>query len=255
MSFLFAVAAIANGLVGALIGISGIAGFLLPITLNGFLGMNMADALALSFASFLTSGILGAWAYHKKGNLDLWLSIPLCIGSLAGALLGVRLNLVLPVATAKTLLYAVVLLSGISVLLKKDKASEDDKGNKISAPVLVILGVVTAAICALTGAGGPVLVVPLLAMLGVNLRVAVGVSLLDSVAIALPACAGYFAGATLEPGTLALLTAICVVFHGAGVLFGARVSGKVNLKVLRLMVGLLAVTAACYMLVKLFFFS
>lgn len=243
---------LANLVVGTLIGISGIAGFLLPITFSGFLGMPVTDALALSFLSFLTSGILGTWSYHHSGNLDWKLGLPLCLGSLAGALLGVKLNLLIPVDAAKVLLYAVVLLSGLSVLLKKEKADRNTtSGGALHNPVvLVLLGLVTAAICSLTGAGGPVLVVPLLAVLGVDLRVAVGVSLLDSAAIALPACVGYLSHATLD--NLVPLAVGSVLAHGAGVLLGAKLSGKVNLKLLRLLVGLLSVGAACYMLLKLF---
>lgn len=239
---------LANLGIGGLIGISGIAGFLLPILLSGFLGMALPDALALSFLSFLTSGVLGAWSYRREGNLDLPMALPLCIGSLAGALAGVWLNLLIPQNAAKLLLYTVVLLSGISVLFqRRDKGGA---GTRLKTPLLLVLGFVTAAICSLTGAGGPILVVPLLASLGVGLRTAVGVSLLDSVAIALPACAGYFSQAAM--GDIAVLAVVSVVCHGIGVLAGAKIAGKVNLKLLRLLVAFLSISAACYMLLKLF---
>lgn len=243
---------LSNLIVGALIGIAGIAGFLLPIVFSGFLGLPVTDALALSFLSFLTSGLLGAWSYHRSGRLDWKLAAPLCLGSLVGALVGVRLNLLIPVQVAKLLLYVVVLLSGLSVLLKKERAAGQATSptTALQKPVvLLLLGLSTAAICSLTGAGGPVLVVPLLAVLGVDLRVAVGVSLLDSAAIALPACVGYLSNTS---GDAILSFAVGgVLAHGVGVLLGARLSGRVDLKLLRLLVGLLAVGAACYMLLKL----
>lgn len=241
------VVGLANLGVGGLIGISGIAGFLLPIILSGFLGMELPQALALSFLSFLTSGVLGAWSYKREGNLDLPLALPLCAGSLAGALAGVRLNLLIPTDAAKILLYVVVLLSGVSVLIKKqDKGGQ---GKKLAAPLLLALGFVTAAICSLTGAGGPILVVPLLASLGVGLRVAVGVSLLDSVAIALPACVGYLSQTSMD--AILVPAVVSVVCHGVGVLIGTRVAGKVNLKALRLLVALLSISAASYMLIRM----
>lgn len=239
---------LANLGIGGLIGISGIAGFLLPILLSGFLGMALPDALALSFLSFLTSGVLGAWSYRREGNLDLVLALPLCTGSLAGALAGVWLNQLIPTAAAKILLYAVVLFSGISVLRGRKEGQTTEK--RLKAPLLVILGFVTAAICSLTGAGGPILVVPLLASLGVGLRTAVGVSLLDSVAIALPACVGYLA----QSGDIFMLGVVSVICHGAGVLMGAKLAGRVNLKILRLLVAFLSIGAACYMMLKMFLF-
>lgn len=237
-----------NLIVGILIGISGIAGFLIPITLNGFLGIPLTEALALSFVSFLTSGILGALAYMKQGHLDLGISIPLCIGSLAGALVGVQLNLIIPVDAAKVLLYSVVLFSGISLILR----CQQDNGEKAVSKhlknwgVLMFLGFVTAAICSLTGAGGPILMVPLLASLGVNLRMAVGISLLDSIAIALPAFIGYYSNSSLED--MLLLAAVSIAAHGVGVLAGAKFSGKINLKSLKYIVAGLAISSSCYML-------
>lgn len=249
--FTIVIVCIANLIVGTLIGIAGIAGFLLPIIFTGMLGIPLTNALALSFVSFLTSGILGTWSYKKSGNLNFQLAIPLCMGSILGALVGVKLNLLIPVPTAKILLYIVVLLSGISVLAKKEKANSAMETSQLLEKkwFLILMGFVTAAICSLTGAGGPILIVPLLAALGVNMRVAVGVSLLNSIAIALPACAGYLAKANRE--NLPILIAASILFHGAGVLLGAKISNKVNLKVLRILVGTLAVGASSYMLFTL----
>lgn len=237
-----------NLIVGILIGISGIAGFLIPITLNGFLNIPLTEALALSFVSFLTSGILGALAYMKQGHLDLGIAIPLCIGSLAGALVGVQLNLIIPVDAAKVLLYSVVLFSGISLILRRQQENAEKAVSKHlkNWGVLIFLGFVTAAICSLTGAGGPILMVPLLASLGVNLRMAVGISLLDSIAIALPAFIGYYSNSNMED--MLLLAVVSIVAHGVGVLAGAKFSGEINLKSLKYIVAGLAISSSCYML-------
>ena len=60
-----------NFVVGGCIGLTGIAGFLLPMFYTGFLDMPSSASLALSFAAFLISGILGSVNYYKSGNLDL----------------------------------------------------------------------------------------------------------------------------------------------------------------------------------------
>ena len=111
----------ANLVVGALVGLCGVAGFLLPLVYTGPLGMEVTEGLALSFAAFILSGALGSANYRKAGSLDVAFGIRLSIGSLAGAILGVGLNLIIPEAAVKTLLYLVVLLSGISILLRKEK--------------------------------------------------------------------------------------------------------------------------------------
>lgn len=112
---------IANLLIGGMIGLTGIAGFLLPMLYSGFMGMPAVQALALSFFAFLISGILGSWNYYKAKNLDLKLAVFISVGSLIGAVIGVRLNLLIDEAIVKRILYTVVLLSGLSILLRKDK--------------------------------------------------------------------------------------------------------------------------------------
>ena len=80
----------ANLVVGAFVGLTGVAGFLLPIVYTSPLGMGVTEGLALSFAAFIVSGALGSVNYNKAGNLDIPFGIRLSLGSLAGAVLGVN---------------------------------------------------------------------------------------------------------------------------------------------------------------------
>ena len=86
------------------------AGFLLPIVYTGLLQMSVTQGLALSFAAFILSGALGSFNYKKAGNLDVSFGLRLSAGSMAGAVLGVKLNLIIPEEQVKILLYVVVLL-------------------------------------------------------------------------------------------------------------------------------------------------
>lgn len=248
----YVIVALANALVGGMIGIAGVAGFLLPILYDGFLGLPLADSLALSFLAFLTSGSLGAWRYHRSGRLDIALAWPLCLGSLAGALMGVGLGRLIPQTGTKLLLYGVVLVSGLSVLLKKEPA---DGGEALAGavytrrPLMLLVGLATATVCSLTGAGGPILVVPILTLLGMSASQAVAVALMDSLAIALPAAIGYLPAVT-QPDFV-LLAVVTVAFHGAGTLAGTMLSEVVSAKFLRILVGVLAVGAACCLLARM----
>ena len=219
----------ANLVVGAFVGLTGVAGFLLPIVYTGPLGMGVTEGLALSFAAFIVSGALGSVNYNKAGNLDIPFGIRLSLGSLAGAVLGVKLNLIIPESTVKVILYVVVLLSGISILLRKDKSQEEGgRAYVISAHLAatLILGFVTGAVCSLSGAGGPVLVMPLLVVLGIGIRTAVGVALFNSVFIGIPACIGYMMQCSVKD--LLPVMAAALVFHGIGVVYGSRNAVKIN---------------------------
>lgn len=113
----------------------------------------------ISFAAFLISGILGSVNNYKSGNLDLKTAGVLSAGSFVGALAGVKINLLIPADTMKIILYLIVLLSGISILLRKDKPGNTEKKAVQSVPFYLVLGAVTGAVCAAFGAGGPVLLV------------------------------------------------------------------------------------------------
>lgn len=256
----------ANLIVGALVGLSGVAGFLLPLVYTGPLGMEVTEGLALSFAAFILSGILGSLNYRKAGNLDIPFGIRLSAGSLAGALLGVKLNLIIPENAVKTLLYLVVLLSGISILLRKDKPGQgknhspklagtakhipaSPKNYQISKhlPATLALGFITGAICSMSGAGGPVLVMPILVVLGIEVRTAVGVALFNSVFIGIPACIGYLTQCSISK--LLPISAAALISHGIGVTFGSKNSVRINQILLKKGIGICSVCIAVWKLV------
>ena len=220
-----------NLLVGGCIGLTGIAGFLLPMFYTGFLGMPSSESLALSFAAFLISGILGSVNYYRSGNLA-----------------GVKINLLIPEDTMKIILYLVVLFSGISILLRKDQSKPNGNGKEKNKGLFFSLGVVTGAVCAASGAGGPVLVMPLLTLIGFPAHTAVGISLFDSIFIALPSAAGYIYAASNIKEIYYLLP-VLLIAHGIGVFAGSKNAVKINQKLLKQIVAVGSIVIAC---VKLF---
>lgn len=241
--------------VGGCIGICGIAGFLLPMLYTGGLGFDVTYALALSFLAFLVSGLIGSFNYYRSGNLDVKMSLKLGLGSLIGAVAGVFLQSMIEKSTAKTILYLVVLFSGASILIrmwkekKESVPSSSDTKNNIAGHMgfLIVLGIATGAICSLSGAGGPVLVMPLLVACGVSARIAVGVALFDSVFIAIPACIGYLS--RISWSSILGLLVLIVFSHGIGVWLGSRFAGKVPVQGLKIFVAVFSVCIAIYMLV------
>ncbi|MEH7524022.1 sulfite exporter TauE/SafE family protein [Bacillus sp. JJ1503] len=248
--FLFCVVLISNLIIGVLLGMSGISGFLLPLIYVGFLVMPVHDSLALSFLSFAVSGIIGAYSYWKSKNMDLKLALYLSIGSLPGAFMGVQINVLISDFLAKLLLYIFILIAGLSILLKKNNRNGDRQSKILNNHLVVILiGLITAAVCSLTGAGGPILLVPLLASLGVNIRVAVGVSLLNSVVIAIPSVFGYFAHASM--GNLTMLIIASLIGTIVGILIGAHFANKVPIHHLKLFIAIITILSSMYMLISL----
>ena len=243
----------ANLVVGALVGLCGVAGFLLPMFYTASLGMSISEGLALSFAAFIVSGVLGALNYQKAGNLDVKFGLKLSIGSLLGAVAGVKLNLLIPEEKVQMLLYLVVLLSGISILLRKDKErTSDGKGFSIEEKLLLTLalGFVTGVICSMSGAGGPVLVMPLLVVFGIPIRTAVGVALFNSIFIGFPAVIGYLGQCDLMKILPILLAAL--VTHGIGVFYGSKNASRINQEILKKGIAVFSIAIAVWKLGGIF---
>ena len=157
-------------------------------------------------------------------------------------------NLLIPEGTMKIILYLVVLLFGISILLRKDKEKTGDAKKKRNQVFFLVLGIVTGAICAASGAGGPVLVMPILTLLGIPAHTAVGISLFDSIFIALPAAIGYLHAAAGNKEVFVLLP-ILLIAHGIGVFVGSKNATKINQKLLKQIVAVASIAIAC---IKLF---
>ena len=149
---------------------------------------------------------------------------------------------------------AVVLLSGISILVRKDGKPEDKKKKGFSIernlPVTLLLGAVTGAICSMSGAGGPVLVMPLLVVMGISVRTAVGVALFNSVFIGIPAVTGYLAQCDIKKLLPVLL--IALLTHGVGVYFGSKNASRINQKLLKTGIAVFSVGIAVCKLTGIF---
>lgn len=244
---LYVIIILANLLVGGMIGLTGIAGFLLPMLYSGFLGMSASQGLALSFFAFLISGVLGSYNYYKAKNLDLKLALIVSAGSLIGAALGVRLNLLIDEEIVKRILYLVVLASGISILFRKEKKEDGKAAAELPAGICVAFGLVTGALCALSGAGGPILVMPLLVVFGVPVKTAVGVALFNSIFIAIPSCIGY--SLQCDPAEMAVLLAVSMISHGIGVWAGSRNTSFLKPEALKKGVAVFSVLLAVFKLI------
>ena len=256
LTYVFFVILFSNLLVGILLGMSSIGGFLLPLVYIGVLQFSVSTSLALSFMSFAVAGLIGSYFYWKSNDMDLKLATLLNIGSLPGALIGVQLNIWIPEHIAKLIMYIVILLSALSLLINRQKREDAGGTHKVkrnlkeSKSFAIVLGFITAAICSLTGAGGPILVVPLLMFFGLNVRTAVGVGLLNSVIIAIPAVFGYFHYSNIGDvsNPISLISA-SLAGQVIGIFLGSHFSNKIKIAHLRVFISSITILSAIYMIV------
>lgn len=235
--------------VGLCIGWCGVAGFLLPILFVNACGLSVTESLLASFLCFAVSGVIGSFNYHRRGELPLRPALILSAGSLAGGLVGAALGGLLSAAAVKVILYLVVLFSGVAIAARELRPQRiAGEQTMPHSGLLLVLGLITAVICALSGAGGPVLVMPLLVALGVPAKIAVGIALLDSVFIALPAIAVY--GSQCDAGAILPLLALAMGSHAVGVSIGSATAAHVPQTLLKRGVAVFSICFALYMLLK-----
>lgn len=215
---------------------------LVPFLFYG-LGVDLHIATAMSSWSFLFTGIVGTITYSRSisWNIVAWLMI----GIIPAAVLGARANVALSSAILIPLLAALILGSGLNTLLSR--AEGERLLARLGRGSLVLLGVVTGFGSALTGTGGPVLLVPMLMFMKINALAAIAASQVVQVPIALAAAIGFglFGEIDLVSGTM------LGVIQSFGVIVGARVAHALKPEQLRRFVALALIAVAILMISRI----
>lgn len=241
-----------NAAVGFIVGACGISGFLLPMYYAAATDLAVGEYLALSYWAFILSGALAVVGCKNDIATERHTLGWLCAGSAVGAVFGVRLNSFISPQNVKVILYVVVFLAGISILvtgIRKNGRAAQRRPLLDSRTFMLIFGIVTGAVCALGGSGGPIMVMPLLTVMGMEVHTAMAVGLLDSLFLSVPAFIGYIQGVNLL--SLAGLMAVVLVSYGGAFLLGRRLASRVPSSPLKKAVGIFSVIISLYMLYSL----
>ena len=166
------------------------------------------------------------------------------MGVVPAALLGARANVTLQAGVLTVILAALIVASGLNALLRKPLTIKSSfRANRF---VLVSIGVAVGFGSALTGTGGPVLLLPILVFISVPALAAIGVSQAIQLPIAIFASAGFFlfGRIDIELGVqLGLIMAI-------GVIIGAQIAHRVTAKQLRRVLAIVLVAVGLLMIVR-----
>jgi uncharacterized membrane protein YfcA len=151
-------------LAGTLIGAVSIGGVIVLPLLIGFGNMAPEEAIQLSLAGFMATGL----AAMLRGGKDLTTSIPLLLAAVPGAVMGsIGVHYLPPVV----IVWLIALLAiGSTAAGMLPRRSEGGSTARLSPALGVALGIVTGAGSALTGSGGPLVLAPLLRLLHVEIR-------------------------------------------------------------------------------------
>lgn len=231
--------------VGILIGSVGIGGVLLVPALKYLGDVPIHVAIPACSLSYIVTGTVGAVIYAHHGTIDWGMATRVCLGALPGAFLGACL---LPWFSAPALEIGIALLilfSGIHALA--DRQRETNHQSPKLANGLLVIGFFTGVGSALSGTGGPLLLVPVLIWFRVPILTAIGLSQVIQIPISLLATLGnaIYGQVDLE------LTAGLVLMLACGAVAGARLSHIVPTEYLKKGVSLLMVLVGLWILIRI----
>ena len=181
-------------LAGLLIGAIGIGGVVVVPALVYFGGIPIHVAIAAAMMSYVFTGLIGTLVYTSKSSVRWSMAWWLCGGAMPAALAGALAADRAPSLLLEILIGLLTAASGIQALPARP-AGDGARSNALSSPALGAIGAVTGFGSALSGTGGPLILVPILIWLELPVLTAIALSQAIQLPIALLATAGnYFSG-------------------------------------------------------------
>lgn len=230
---------------GTMIGAIGVGGILLAPILTTFFGLDLHTATATSSWSFLFTGIAGTFAYMRRDIIQ-WKPVAwLTLGIIPATLLGAWTNSLLPQEALSVALASLIIFSGINSLYKKNKS--DSEATELSKYQWVIIGGLVGFGSALTGTGGPVLLIPILMFYGTNTLIAVGISQAIQLPIAIFASISFSIQGQIDFP----LGTILGIVQAFSVILGAEIAHKLPAQILRRIVAGSLVFVGLFLITKI----
>lgn len=249
--FLFALVA------GVMIGCVGVGGVILVPLLSYLGGIDIRVAIAASMFAYLISGIVGTWVYSREKSMRWDMTGWMWFGAMPAALAGALMVNVLSGWILELCLGIITAASGCHALMKSRSGTasvdvEPDTGSTEAHDVLpprtaTLIGGITGFLSALTGTGGPLVLMPMLLWLQVPVLTTVGLGVAIQLPIAVLATSGNAFTGQLD---LALGSVL-----GVGILFGtwlgARLAHILPRHILRMFISVLLLIVGSLILGKL----
>lgn len=232
--------------VGVLIGAVGIGGVVLApaLTLAGV--MNVHQAVATSSWCFMFTGFAGTAGYLAGGEIPWPLLRRLAVGLLPGAAAGAVVNGLLPTRVVLTALTVLTLLATASMFTPRSNRPPRPDRRTLRPATAIATGACVGFGSALTGTGGPVLLIPVLLAMGIGLLPSVAVSQAAQFLVTSAASVGYLGTTPFDLPFASLLGVIAA----AGTLCGTWLARHLDLRVLRYVVTAALAGTAVLLLIR-----
>ena len=228
---------------GALIGASGIGGVLLVPLLTRLGEVPLSQAIAAASLGFALPALVALGPLRQQPLL-LARCGPLLAGALGGAAAGALVLRFLSAGMLMAGVTALVLFAGLRGLLASRAKLAGATHITIGRTAMLALGIAVGLGSALTGTGGPVLLLPLLMLIRQPVGFAVEAAQAVQLPVALASSAVHFAAGRLDLP----LAGLCGILLLAGSLAGQRLAAGLDLRQLQRMVSLLLLAVGAWFL-------
>ena len=153
--------------VGFICGCTSVGGVLLIPFLAAFLEMPLRVVMGTVLFSFFFSGLVGSVMHLRAGRVDLRFCLPLCLAALVAGYPGAIAKHYVSTGALNAVLGLLIVMAGVFSLrpVARKSGFAEARGARQTIP-LVLTGGGVAFFCGMTGAGGPVLSVPVMLLLG-----------------------------------------------------------------------------------------
>lgn len=231
---------------GALIGCVGIGGVVLvPALAYGF-GVPLPTAVAAALLAFLISGVVGTLTFARRGSIRWHIAWWIFAGAMPAAFLGALAVHRVPVWIIEASIGLLAAASGAHALLARRPASAAVPP-PVRRPQLVATGAITGFASALTGTGGPLVLIPLLVAMKVPTLAAIGLGQ----AVQLPVAGFATAGSVIADAFPLALGVPIGAGIAVGTFAGAQAAHALPIAWLRRVVSALLVVVGAGLLARL----
>ncbi|MCK2237656.1 MULTISPECIES: sulfite exporter TauE/SafE family protein [unclassified Crossiella] len=168
---------LAAGVLAGLFGVGG--GIVIVPALTALCGRNQRQAVGTSVMAIGPLAIAGMVGYLYAGEVDVYIAVPLALGTMIGAWLGAALLDRVPLALLRWLYAVLALATAIRFLTVPGVFSGPVEHDLLALSLLIPVGVPIGVLAGLTGIGGSTAMVPVMQLgYGVGAAMAKGTSLL-----------------------------------------------------------------------------
>jgi uncharacterized membrane protein YfcA len=233
--------------IGFMIGAVSIGGVIIVPLLVFLTDLDIHVAVASVIFTAIFTGALGTFLYARSGAVPWAMCLWLSLGAMAGAYLGSAILIQLPAKLVEVLVGIMVLATGINAVLNPGEPA--GAGARLRPVVAGLVGFIAAFGSAVSGAGGPLLLVPILMWMRVPVITAIALGQVFQIPVGLFASLRNWQSGIID-FQLGLLIAVCLLI---GVYFGARFSTAINASAVKRILALVLIGTAILLFQRLLF--